>query len=425
MRIFVASYAIPKPDRSAGDRRFFEIVGLLARAHRVDLWTCQAEPAISGEDQQRYRSALDSAGVRVFPHPASIERILAESYYDVGFFEFFWVAETAMPTFRLAQPHAAVVIDSVDIAFAREELMSKVCAQSVVKPEETKRRELAMYRAADAVIAVSEEDRSLLLAEEQSLRVGVVPIILRIRTDRKDPGSKELVFVGAFHWPPNVDGIIWFVEEIWPLIVNHVPDAIMNIVGSYPTEEIKAMAVKGGVRVHGFVPDTKPYLDRADISVAPLRYGGGMKGKVLEAMAAGLPVVTTSVGFQGLNAQNGEHLLVADEKEMFAQCVINLLRDQEARIRIGQAAREYTATLCAPEIADKDLNRLLVEISSHKYKARLPVAWMRYRAVVKAKGYVRAIVPKPLLRQIRKLISLKSNMKKLLRQIIVENLSNH
>src|SRR5438876_940804 len=82
----------------------------------------QAEPAISGEDQQRYRSALESAGVRVFPHPASIERILAESYYDVGFFEFFWVAEAAMPTFRLAQPHAAVVIDSVDVAFAREEL---------------------------------------------------------------------------------------------------------------------------------------------------------------------------------------------------------------------------------------------------------------------------------------------------------------
>jgi glycosyltransferase involved in cell wall biosynthesis len=314
------------------------------------------------------------------------------------------VAENTLPLFRQIQPRAATIIDSVDVAFAREELAGAVGVGDATNAAKTKQREMAMYRAADAVIAVSEADRDLLLAEGNTLRIGIVRNILREQEDRRDPASKQLIFVGAFNWPPNVDGIDWFVREIWPLIRQQEPDAIINIVGSSPTKEIMHLAANPGVVVHGFVPETKPYLDQSDISVAPLRYGGGMKGKVNEAMAAGLPVVTTSIGAQGLNVRNGAHLFVADKAELFADCVVGLLRDPIARVRMGQAARDYTASLCSPELAEQNLNRILVETSKSQHRPHMPFAWVKCVALINFKKYVRRVLPKPWLQQIRKLL---------------------
>jgi glycosyltransferase involved in cell wall biosynthesis len=401
MRIFVASYSILKPDISAGDLRFFEMLCLLARSHRVYLWTCDPEPQLKMEQHRRYRSALEAVGIKIFAHPAALDETLARNCYDAGIFEFYWVAEKALPLFRQMQPHAITIVDTVDIAFAREKLAVAVGVGNAASAAKTKEREMAIYRAVHAVIAISEEDRDLLLAEEKSLRIGIVAMILGVQQDRKDPASKQLVFVGGFNWPPNADGIIWFVREIWPLIRQQEPDANLNIIGSNPTKEIMLLADIPGVVVHGFVPETKPYLDKSDISVAPLRYGGGMKGKVIEAMAAGLPVVTTSIGSQGLDGRNGERFCVADKPEAFCACVVSLLRNSVARTRMGQAAREYTASLCSPELAEQNLNHLLLETSQSQRRPHMPLAWVKYVALFNFKKCIRRVVPEPWLHQIR------------------------
>jgi glycosyltransferase involved in cell wall biosynthesis len=402
MQIFVASYSIPKPDISAGDRRFFEMLCLLARNHKVHLWTCEPEPQLNVEDQWRYRSALEGAGIKVLVHPAALDETLCRTCYDAGIFEFYWVAEKGLPLFRQIQPHAIVIIDTVDIAFSREELAVAVGVGDAASAAKTKQRELAIYRTAGAVIAISEEDRNLLLAEDSALQIGIVPIILPVDKERRDPASKQLIFVGGFNWPPNADGIIWFAREVLPLILKGEPDVVLNIVGSNPTKEIMLLASHLGIVVHGFVPETKPYLDRSVISVAPLRYGGGMKGKVIEAMAAGLPVVTTSIGSQGLDSRNGERFFVADKPDEFAGYVVSLLRDPVARVNMGKAAREYTASLCSPELAQKNLNCLLVDTSQNQPRQRTLLVWIKYFIFFNFKKVVRRAVPTPFLRQIRK-----------------------
>src|SRR5262249_38799860 len=137
----------------------------------------------------------------------------------------------------------------------------------------------------------------------------------------------SLLFVGGFQHAPNADAVLWFVREVRPRLLRIVPDIEVVLVGSSPPPEIRAFVESIGVRLTGYVPDTAPYLDRAWVSIAPLRYGAGMKGKVGEAMAAGLPVVTTSIGAEGMELEDGVTALVADTPEAFAEAVRRLCTD--------------------------------------------------------------------------------------------------
>jgi glycosyltransferase involved in cell wall biosynthesis len=223
---------------------------------------------------------------------------------------------------------------------------------------------MAAYRKADAVIAVSDFDRDVILAEDRNIRSIVVRILIKAHAQLPVRKSKELLFIGTFSWPPNLDGIKWFVAEIWPTIRREVPEATVTIIGSNPTEEARRLGDCPGITMLGYVPETLLYLQRAALSIAPLRYGGGMKGKVVEAMAVGLPVVTTSVGAQGLNAVNGKHLLQADSPQEFAQAAIRLLRDQGESAQIAAAGQTHIAALCAPEAAEEVLESYLAEIKN-------------------------------------------------------------
>lgn len=392
MRIFVATYALPKPDLSAGDRRMFEILRLLARRHRIDLWTCNEEPETYRNQLPRYRSQLQACGIRLLPFPTDIHTTLSRSFYDVGYSQFYWVAERVAIPFRRLQPHAKLIVDSVDVHFAREALAAQVGVGSTVQAEETKRREIAAYAAADAVIAVSEQDRALISAEVRSLRIAVVPIIVATGEPRGEFLPHDCVFVGSFDWPPNRDGVMWFVETVWPVIRNEIPTATLRIIGGNPPPELIALGGVAGVTVEGYVRDTKPYLARAAVSVAPLRYGGGMKGKVVEAMSMALPVVTTSVGAQGLNAVIGEHLLVEDSPEGFAAATIRLLRDPALARTIGLAGQAHNKTLCAPELAERTLEELLHDVGPHRPRFIDRLAWSRVPAAYwlrRTKGLVR------------------------------------
>ncbi len=145
---------------------------------------------------------------------------------------------------------------------------------------------------------------------------------------------------------PNLDGLTWFVKDIWPRVHEAIPDARFTIIGSNTPAEVRAFGALPGIEVLGFVEDTTAYLDRAAISIAPLRYGGGMKGKVVEAMSCGLPIVTTSVGVQGINAVSGEHCLIADHAADFAEAVTSLLNDPQRAREIGLAGQNHIASKC-------------------------------------------------------------------------------
>jgi hypothetical protein len=158
----------------------------------------------------------------------------------------------------------------------------------------------------------------------------------------------HLLFVGGFKHPPNADAAVYFVREILPLIRKQVPGVRVSVVGEDPPAQVLALR-GGGVDILGYVPDLEPLLRSATVSIAPLRFGGGLKGKVGEAMSYGLPVVTTPVGVQGMDPEHGRELMIADGHHAFADAVVRLCRDHELAARMSADARAYVSRHYSPE----------------------------------------------------------------------------
>ena len=205
------------------------------------------------------------------------------------------------------------------------------------------RFERAECRRFDQVVAVSRDDAELLEREYGLADVADVPT--GVDTDYFRPSGAvaqepaDLVFTGSMDWMPNEDGILWFVDEILPRIHERRPEATLTVVGRNPPPRIAALAGRDPrLRVTGTVPDVRPYLERASVFVVPLRVGGGTRLKIFEAMAAGTPVVSTTIGAEGLPVEPGTHLLIGDTPEAMADAAVRVLQDREAAARMSRAA---------------------------------------------------------------------------------------
>lgn len=359
-RIIVFTYSIPMPDKSSGERRFVGILETLAKKYEVDLCIARFGTWLLNKKFQSYIPSLEEKGIRVLPIAKNtVKESVKRKKYDIGFFEFYWIAEETMHVFLKYQPHAATIIDSVDVHFAREESQAKLGLIKKRKARNTKRRELMMYRFADISVVVSKEDFELLHDKEKvgvvHMGPNVVPTVERIEKKR-DPIA---IFIGSYLWPPNEDAVVWFVNEIWPFVISSLNEAKLLIIGSDPTERILALSDNKGVDVLGFVHETKPYLDEAAVSIAPMRYGGGMKGKVNEALAHGVPVVTTSIGAQGFHPENGVEMIVEDDPESFAFALIDVFNNHEKQVEMGTAGQKLNESLCSPEVVESYLEVMI------------------------------------------------------------------
>jgi sugar transferase (PEP-CTERM/EpsH1 system associated) len=166
-----------------------------------------------------------------------------------------------------------------------------------------------------------------------------VPAAARLAAAQREPGA--IVMSGVMATYTNVDAATWFAREVFPLIEREVPEASFWVVGRQPQREVLALARPPRVVVTGEVPDVSDWLLRAEVGVAPLRIGAGMQNKLVQAMAAGLPVVATTVANEGIRATPDEHLWLRDDPRAFADAVVALLRDRAARERLGRAARSF------------------------------------------------------------------------------------
>ncbi|MBI3287335.1 MAG: glycosyltransferase, partial [Chloroflexi bacterium] len=150
----------------------------------------------------------------------------------------------------------------------------------------------------------------------------------------------SLVFTGKMDFRPNVDGVLWFFERVWPRVREQLPEARFVVVGRNPSPRLRALRVDPRAVVTGTVPDVRPYLRQAQLYVVPLRMGGGTRLKVLEAMAMGKPIVSTSLGCEGIDLIPGRELIVADRAEDFSQWVIDLWQDEWRRRELARRARQ-------------------------------------------------------------------------------------
>ena len=172
-------------------------------------------------------------------------------------------------------------------------------------------------------------------------------------------GGTVLAFLGRMDYFPNVDGICFFARDVFPLVRAQCPTAELRIIGMNPTAEVRALAETPGIIVTGSVPDVRPYLQDATLTVAPLRIARGTQNKVLESMASGIPVVTTTLAARGVQAEPNQHLLVADEPRRMSEEILRLLRDTDLQEQLARAAQEQVQRAHSWALTCGQLDQLL------------------------------------------------------------------
>ncbi len=253
------------------------------------------------------------------------------------------------------------------------------------------RRMLRYERAAVCkfhhVIAVSENDRSLMTQWVDGDRVTVVPTGVDLAEYRPDSAAPDvdasaplITFVGAMDWEPNVDGVEYFCAEVWPAIKAEVPQARFRIVGRNPDRRVQKWAsIDASIEVTGHVPSVVEHLRQSAVVIVPLRIGGGTRLKIYEAMATGKAVVSTTIGAEGLDVHHGRDIMLADDAGSFAQAAIMLLRDSELRRRYEKAAADTAARYDWPAIGER-FGEVLQSVAEKKSRAACDGSGVRIRA---------------------------------------------
>lgn len=201
--------------------------------------------------------------------------------------------------------------------------------------------ERIICRGFERVVVLGDADRDALRRASRHSRIEVIPNGVDVAETARAGREPLMIFVGNFSYEPNARAASILVDAVLPRVRQQVPDARALLVGPSPSDHLLAAARGGAVDVTGWVPDVDPWLARAAVCVAPLTQGAGIKNKILEAMAAGLPVVTTPVGCEGIAAVDGEQVLIASSVDDLAALTVRVLRDPALGRRIGDAARAF------------------------------------------------------------------------------------
>lgn len=279
----------------------------------------------------------------------TLDLVLGSQRFDVVFVNFPHLAHYRLRCSPAGAMPPAIVIDSHDIHY---DLARQVSASTVsfgrrlharFNWRKLAREELAAYRAADGVCVCSLADQERLAIDAPSANTVVIPNAadveyLRPRDTDPKPDGRTVLFFGLLATVPNVDGVLYFLREIWPRITAARPDARFVVIGAKPSPEILAQAGPS-VTIVGPVDDLRPHLAAAAAIVVPLRLGSGTRLKILEAWAMARPVVSTALGAEGLEAVPGRHLMIADSPSDFASAVLRVLAEPGLAEELGRAGR--------------------------------------------------------------------------------------
>ncbi len=359
-RVLVIDACMLTPDQDAGSMRMEEILGLL-----VDLNCKVTFVADNLEHREPYVSALQQLGVEVqfAPYVRSIPHFLGKrgGEFDVVMLSRHYVAIKHMATLRSFAPRALIVFDTVDLHFLREERLADLNASHAARIAAVSKRdeELALIRKAHVTLVVSSFEQELLNRLAPESRVMILSTIHDPMLGGKSFADREgLVFIGSFRHPPNIDAVLWYAAHILPRIRERLPGVKTYIIGSDPPRTIKSLADQDLV-ITGFVPDVTPYFTGCRVSVSPLRYGAGVKGKINQAMSFGLPVVATMTSIEGMHLTPENDVLVADEPEAFADAVARAYEDEALWTRLSEGGCENIRAHFSRDAARIALTRIL------------------------------------------------------------------
>ena len=224
----------------------------------------------------------------------------------------------------------------------------------------------------DACLAISIQEEQTIRKTAPKVKTAIIPNGVDCQIFSPQPAPENtypsLLFTGTMDWGPNADGAVYFAKTIFPRILLKKPQAIFQIVGRKPNSEVLALANLSRISVTGFVEDVRPYMTECSIFVVPLRAGSGTRLKILEAMAMGKAIVTTSIGCEGLLVENRKHLIIADTPQNFADAVLEILDRPELARKLGENGRQLVETQYDWRLISKRLEYLYQHLATNGSK---------------------------------------------------------
>ena len=348
--VIVFDDLLPTPDLDAGSARMLLILQILAKQYNT-VFVYRSKNADPRYEQALVNEGIESVNLIYYPE------ILKRQKFETAILSRPDLAQPLLRSLRKLAPETKIIFDSVDAHFRRLERQYQISGDGQVKRKAERYRqiELDVVRRCDIVWCTSEEDRVALTAEVPERSVAIIPTIHPLHGRGKSfDERRNLLFIGNFNHSPNRDAVVYFVEQVLPLIRLTLPDIQFDAVGSYTPENFRSYQ-SNGVRVHGYVPDVEPLFQSTRVFVAPIRFGAGVKGKIGDALSYGVPVVTTDVGAEGMRFQGGQQVLIANTPEDFARAVCEAYSNKELWQKLSNEGQQHIARYFSPAAVERTI----------------------------------------------------------------------
>jgi GT2 family glycosyltransferase/ubiquinone/menaquinone biosynthesis C-methylase UbiE len=369
-RVLVIDHCTPEPDKDAGSITTLNLMRI------IQSWGMKV--TFIPEDNMlyldRYTADMQRIGIECLyaPYVPNLKLHLAQFGHLYDAVVLFRVGNSTrhLDDIELYCPQAKVIFHTSDLHFRRVERQAQLDNSDKLRDmaAELKERELSTMRRTHATIVHSSVEKELLdelLGWKGSSRIHVLGWSIPIPGTSHDFASREgIVFVGGYQHDPNVDAVDFFVHQIFPRVREQLPNARFFIAGSKAPERFRNLGMDG-VEYVGFVEELAPLFDRCRLSVAPLRYGAGTKGKIYTSLSHGLPCVSTNVGAEGMNLVDGKDVLVADTPEAFAACVVRLHEDETLWKQMSASGIDYVKAHASLDVGHAVLGNIFREVGIH------------------------------------------------------------
>jgi glycosyltransferase involved in cell wall biosynthesis/SAM-dependent methyltransferase len=340
--ILFIDWSTPRPDRDAGSITAFELMRILVNLG-YDVTFIPSDLEYLGA----YTEAVRGLGVRCL-HRCDIGSIRAHlecegAGYDLALLCRAPIADHYIDDIRRFSPRAKIVLNTSDLHFLRQAREAELSGD-LAKVEASRAAEvweLGIINRCDLTIVMSEVEKLILAQKAPEADVRLIPLMF-VDVQAEPPPfqvRRDIIFIGGFPHLPNVDAVMFFANEIFPAVRSKLPSVTWHIVGNAPPEDVRALGSRPGIVVHGHVPDIGPLFRQARLSVAPLRYGAGIKGKVGTSLAFGVPAVVTPAAVEGM-CLGSEHVAVADTPGAFADAIVSLYLDEDRWEKMSRAGQE-------------------------------------------------------------------------------------
>lgn len=363
-QVLILDEAVPRPDRDSGSLRQFNLIRLLLQQglHVVFVPTRREHAGKATEALQRlgvevwYAPFLQQLGPWLRENGARFAVVMMVRHH---------LAQECLPLVERFAPQARRVFDTVDLHYLRERRGAEVAnAPALLRTaERTRDSELAVMQRCDVTVLVSAAEREQLRIDAPGVHVELISNLHDVAGAGAPFNARhDLVFVGGFGHPPNLDAMQWFIGDVFARIRAELPDVQFHCIGAGTPASLVALAqAQPGVRLHGFVDDITPYMVGCRIAIAPLRFGAGVKGKINLSMAHGQPVVGTTCAVEGMHVVDGVDALVADDDAGFAAAVVRLYRDEALWQQVSAAGLRNVATHFSLDAARDSVRRTFLD----------------------------------------------------------------